>query len=202
MSLTIWSLAQREGLMVGVDVAALALDAFSAGTGGEAMEVAAQGARATELLASAFKAAEVVSAADKANAAIHAADLIVSMTGSARETPCPFQTHPLDEKSPTYSDQSAQAEYQGLDVDHRYSQTAFPGLADKPWNLDLKPAIENRGPKALWEKNLIQYEQDLMQRTGWTRDEVRQRVTQAEWDSIANTVHPTYHGNMDNFMSE
>jgi hypothetical protein len=87
--------------------------------------------------------------------------------------------------------------YSGLDLDHRYSQTAFPELSEEPWNLDLKPAVENRGPKAAWEKELLHYEEDLMQRTGWTRDEVRQRVTQSEWDSIANTVHPTYRSSLD-----
>jgi RHS repeat-associated protein len=105
--------------------------------------------------------------------------------------------HPLHPDSPMYTHPEGKTEYPGVDIDHRYSQTGFPERAHDPANLDLKPAVENRGPKAAWEKELLQYEEDLMQRTGWTRDQVRRRVTQSEWDSIARTVHPTTHPNMD-----
>jgi len=105
--------------------------------------------------------------------------------------------HPLHPDSPIYPHPEGKTEFPGLDVDHRYSQTGFPERAHDPSNLDLKPAVENRGPKAAWEKELLQYEEDLMQRTGWTRDQVRRRVTQKEWKSIARTVHPTTHPNMD-----
>jgi hypothetical protein len=110
----------------------------------------------------------------------------------------PFKSdlHPLHPDSPTYPHPERKKEFTGLDKDHRYSQTAFPERARDPHNIDLKPGVENRGPKAQWEKELLEYEQYL-RGNGMSESEIR-KVTGKEWDHIANTVHPTTHPNMDN----
>jgi RHS repeat-associated protein len=112
----------------------------------------------------------------------------------------PINPHPLDPESAAYPHPDGKSEFRGLDIDHRYSQKGFPERARDPTNLDPKPAVENRGPKARWEKELLEYEEDLMKRTGWTRDKIRQHVTQREWDSIARTVHATTHPTMDQIV--
>jgi hypothetical protein len=109
----------------------------------------------------------------------------------------PSTPHPLHRDSPVYPHPEGRPEHPGVDLDHRYSQTAFPERAGDPANLERVPSVENRGPKARAEKALLAYEEDLMRRTGWTRSQVRDRVTQPEWDSIARSVHPTYHPDMD-----
>jgi len=74
-----------DGLWVGADLVAVALDIFTAGTVGEGMEAAMAPGRAARLVVAAAKSVEVLSAADKVNAVGHGADAVLHMAAQNME---------------------------------------------------------------------------------------------------------------------
>jgi RHS repeat-associated protein len=149
-----------------LDGVSLAADLGSGGLGGTAM----QGGRL---------ALQAVMLKNRAGLIAGAAHLIPDTVHSSSSGGfCERDPHPLDPSSPLYPHPEGKKEYPGLDLDHLYSQTGFPNLRTTPGNLDFKPAVENRGPKARWEKELLEWER-IARAAGMTDAEIRS-VTQSE----------------------